>query len=80
MNGETEPRPIETINPKDQNIVRNIDAALAGYETVLNASQPKPDAIYLAEPMEIDRSPHPRHGVPDAVRSAATLALGSEMI
>ncbi len=80
MNRETEPRPIEAFSPRDQDIIRNIDAALAGYKTARSALQPRPDAIYRAEPIEIDRSPHPRYGVPNAVRSAATLALGSEMI
>lgn len=76
MVGETGPTPIENFHEKDKVIVNRIDDVLAGYETALpNLSR----MILEVDPIEIDRSPHPRHGVPNTVKSAGLVAVRGQL-
>jgi len=78
MADQLEPRPVEQFHPSDQRIVSKIDAVLAG----CIANLPPPallESEFGPEPMELDRSPHPRHGLPDTIQTASTLILNSEI-
>lgn len=63
------PRPISEFNPRDRDVIKNIDAVLAGY------CPPMPDLQLSFEDPEVDRSPLTRHGVPSSVLKIGTTAL-----
>jgi|GEM_PF-1487586 len=77
MAGEAKPTPIETIHPKSRDIIKRIDSVLASYE--MTAPQQIVDHTEV-DPMEIDRSPHTRHGIPNTLKNAAAVAIHGQLL